>query len=612
MRTKVAEVQAALGEPSALADAIRTLYDRFRIQRRNWEAEKQELRNYIFATDTTKTSNASLPWKNKTTIPKLTQIRDNLHANYLTAMFSTDYWFRWEANDKDGATKVKRKAIEAYMRNKMQIGDFYKTMSQLLLDYIDFGNCIADVEFVKETHDDPVTKDEIVDYIGPKLVRYNPMDVVFNLDAVDFNHSPKITRVIRTIAELDEDVKSVGGLKYNPEAWARVKEIRTKLGSFNQHDLHKAIAYRIDGFGDLTTYYGSQYIELLEFEGSIYDTNTGTTKENRLITVADRSIILRDVPIDTWLGQSTKTHVGWRERPGNLMAMGPLDNLVGMQYRIDHLENLKADIFDLIAHPVQVVKGFVKDYTWEPGAKIFVGEEGTVELLRPDVTALNADTQIAKLEQQMEEMAGAPKQALGFRTPGEKTAYEVQSLENAASRIFQIKIAQFESYFVEPIMNIMLEVSRRNMDALDTIKVIDDDIGVEEFMKVNRDDITARGRLRPIGSRHLAMRNQFIQNFNALSSSPIFQDPLVKANFSTQKISAMIEDLLQLDRYDLVRPYVRFEEELQAAQLQQSLQQQVQQAPQVPGQPPNVPSVMAPTPVEPNKQGVPPSNVPQG
>jgi hypothetical protein len=41
--------------------------------------------------------------------------------------------------------------------------------------------------------------------------------------------------------------------------------------------------------------------------------------------------------------------------------MGPLDNLVGMQYRIDHLENLKADVFDLIAFPPLKIKGYVED-----------------------------------------------------------------------------------------------------------------------------------------------------------------------------------------------------------------------------------------------------------
>ena len=49
--------------------------------------EWKELRNYLFATDTRTTSNKRLPWANSTTTPKLTQIRDNLHANYFAASF---------------------------------------------------------------------------------------------------------------------------------------------------------------------------------------------------------------------------------------------------------------------------------------------------------------------------------------------------------------------------------------------------------------------------------------------------------------------------------------------------------------------------------------------
>jgi len=98
------------------------------------------------------------------------------------------------------------------------------------------------------------------------------------------------------------------------------------------------------------------------------------------------------------------------------MAMGPLDNLVGMQYRIDHLENLKADVFDLIAFPPIKQKGYVEDWNWGPGEKIFMAEDADVESLAPDTTALNADQQIHELEMQMEEMAGAPKEAMGIRS----------------------------------------------------------------------------------------------------------------------------------------------------------------------------------------------------
>ena len=70
-----------------LAMSIADKYQEWGMYRDEWISEKKELRDYIFATDTSTTSNSSLPWKNKTTLPKLCQIRDNLHANYMAALF---------------------------------------------------------------------------------------------------------------------------------------------------------------------------------------------------------------------------------------------------------------------------------------------------------------------------------------------------------------------------------------------------------------------------------------------------------------------------------------------------------------------------------------------
>jgi len=68
-------------EDDVLARTISDMWVRWDSSRSSWKTEQQELRNYLFATDTRKTSNSKLPWKNSTVTPKLTQIRDNLHAN---------------------------------------------------------------------------------------------------------------------------------------------------------------------------------------------------------------------------------------------------------------------------------------------------------------------------------------------------------------------------------------------------------------------------------------------------------------------------------------------------------------------------------------------------
>jgi hypothetical protein len=107
----------------------------------------KELRNYIFATDTTTTTNSSLPWKNSTTIPKLCQIRDNLHSNYISALFPNDEWLKWEGYSTSDSTKAKAEAITAYMSNKTRESFFRKEMSMLLYDYIDYGNAFAAVDY---------------------------------------------------------------------------------------------------------------------------------------------------------------------------------------------------------------------------------------------------------------------------------------------------------------------------------------------------------------------------------------------------------------------------------------------------------------------------------
>src|SRR5689334_18193788 len=86
--------------PDSLAQQIGQKYATWKLGRSEKEKLSAEVRKYVFAVDSTTTTNAKLPWKNKTTRPKLCQIRDNLYANYIKALFPNDDWFTWEAGDE--------------------------------------------------------------------------------------------------------------------------------------------------------------------------------------------------------------------------------------------------------------------------------------------------------------------------------------------------------------------------------------------------------------------------------------------------------------------------------------------------------------------------------
>lgn len=560
-------------QPDRLASHIANKFVKWESMRNSWLDEKQEIQEYLFAVDTASTSNGSLPWKNSVHIPKLCQLRDNLNANYMAALFPNDRPIAWEGDDETSEAKDKRQVIEAYMNNKLRMGQYRGTVQQLVNDFIDYGNVFAMTEFVAEKVIDPVTGEETSGFVGPRIVRISPNDIVFNPTASNFNEAPKIIRELRTLGSLKAEMDDHPESRYMEAVFSKVMEKRHQFAGMSQGDFKKSSSFRMDGFGSFLEYFQSDYIELLHFYGDTYDPDTQELKRNRVITIVDRCYVIRDEPFVSWNGRANIFHCGWRLRPDNLYAMGPLDNLVGMQYRIDHLENAKSDAFDLIIHPVMKVKGYVEDFDYGPGERIVCGDDGDVEFMAPDTTMLNADTQIALYEAKMEEMAGAPKQAMGFRTPGEKTAYEVQILENGANRVFLNKTSYFEEMFLEPILNSMLELARRNMGPSDVIKVMDDQFGVAEFMKITKDDIAAKGKLRPIGARRFARNSNILQNLTQLAASPLGQDPAINAHVSGIKMAQLIEELLDLERFDLVSDNVRIGEMLETEKLKQSAQQ---------------------------------------
>lgn len=533
----------------------------------------KEVREYIFATSTKTTSVSSLPWKNSVHIPKLCQIRDNLYANYMAALMPNDKSMKWEGDDKTSNTKAKRKVIQAYMQNKLRISQYPTEMAKCVLDWIDYGNCFGMVEYINQTHVDEKTGEVTQGYIGPKLTRISPEDIVFDPTGSQFENAPKIIRSIMTLGDLKATMAENPEKEYLQEVFDRIIGLRAKFKNARGFDVRKNSQFIVDGFTSFMNYFQSEYVEVLDFYGDIYDPETKTLQRNRCISVVDRAYVIRDIQQPSWLGTAPIFHCGWRIRPDNLYAMGPLDNLVGLQYRIDHLENAKADGFDLIMHPVMKVRGMVEDFEYGPGSRIHVGDEGDVEFMHPDPMVLQADTQIMMYEQKMEEMAGAPKTAMGFRTPGEKTAYEMQILEQGQNKIFINKTSYFEEKFVEPIYNAMLEVARRNIGASETIRVQDEDFNFREFLKVTREDIAAKGKIRPIGARRFARNANLMQNLTQLVSSAVGQDPSVIVHFSGKKMAKLAEELLGLEDFDLVQDNIRVIENTETQQMQAAAQQ---------------------------------------
>ena len=567
-----------------LAREVATLWINWDTSRTDAKARWKETTSYVYATSTRDTTNEGVGgqdgagWSHSTHLPKITQIYDNLAANYMAALMPHDDVVQFLGFSQDAVIKEQREKVEAYIKTKHRLSKFRTTLYQIINDLLLYGNCFAQVYYVNESS--TISGIPELAYSGPKVRVISPYDIVFNPFATSFERSPKIVRSIKTLGEILRDIEENPDGKYYAKGIKKWVKMRKAVASMETTDIDKYVNVGVDGFGTATSYFQSGNVEVLELYGDIFDQEKGELLKNHVITVVDRKYVIRKEPIGTWSGFPPIFHCGWRLRANNLWAMGPLDNLIGAQYLINHLENSRADAFDQMLFPTRVITGDVQEegvQSGQPGGiyRIPTGE-GSVTNLSPDTTVLQADMQISVKMAQMEEFVGSPKEVAGFRSPGEKTAFEVNSMLQSAGRIFQHRLNYFEEEFLERVYNAELEAAKVNLNKADLIRVYDTDDDVVLFEEIIPEDLNIFGKLIPTGARGYIRKQQLAQNLMSLQQA-IQQDQMLATHFPSVKLADAWVELLDIRDLGVMEPWGRIREQSEGAKKTMLAQKSVEQ-----------------------------------
>lgn len=549
--------------------------------RRRWEENCEETMQYLYATSTQDIMELSRSWDNTTHLPKLTQVRDLLLTLYHDAIFSLPDFVEWEPYSKETLNTNVRNSLEAFTRQMLDKANFKDTIDALLEDYIDYGNAFAMPVWDREVHYGD-NKINTTIYECSKLIRINPMDLYFDPTVADFSKAPKIIRSIISIGELKaltEDLPEDDTFKKAFDRAIKQRlDIRREIAGVGTERL-KDQELMIAGFSSLSSYYNSDTVELLTFYGDLYDMENDKMYRNHKMVVMDRSVLLSKEPIIDLGAGCNIIKCGWRDRKDTAWSMSPLDNLKGMQYMIDFLENKRADVFNFISNPnIKTIGDVEMPENNAPGQEYHCDRDSDVQFMRPDATALQADTYIDKYMYLMEEMAGAPKEAAGFRTPGEKTAFEVAQLNTAASRVFAKQTRKFEKEMLEPAINLMLQMFFKKA-AGKTVQVkLIGETGAATFVDINVDDINGSGRFVAVGSNTYTEKERMAQTLMALGNSAIYMDDLVRNYFDPKKIAEIIAYTTGLDKFDnLMRENARVDRGLEMAMASETAQQMIEE-----------------------------------
>ena len=477
-----------------------------------------EIDSYLHATDTSMLEGGS-NFDHKTHLPILSELHEDLIAIVHSTLFPHDDWLSWKGFEINAITKQVRQKVLSYIKQCHSMNGFNVQMRKVVDDLIRYGNCFTQTYYKNESMESE--QGMVSGYAGPAIKRISPYDIAFNPVAREFSKTPKIIRELITVGDLHElyTGASAEDLAIDKDTFDSLMSRRT--GSGNDYtERYKEKQYIPQGFGSIDEYYNSGYVELMWFYGDIFNDTDNTFAKKRCVVVVDRDTVL----IDKEELFPAIFKGGWTPRPDNLWSQGPLDKVVGINYMINHRENSKNDAIDKFTYPDRAYVGDVEEiYDEVTGhTKYIMPEGGSVSDIRPDSTVLTFDNQIMMHRDLARTSARLPQQLAGFRTAGEKTATEVQSLNDGAFRGFINKAAQMEEDLIENAVQAEIRVAKDNFSSI--IKVLEEDEdGILLTTQITEEDLSANGKLIPHGSRRFSRQLQQLQGLTQLANTQIGQ-----------------------------------------------------------------------------------------
>ena len=527
-----------------------------------------EIDSYIHATDTSMLEGGEF-FDHKTFIPIISEIHEDLIAIIFSTVFPHEDWLSWKGYDAKAIATEKRRKLISMIKQVHSLNGFSATFRKVIDDLVRYGNCFVKVNYVNETETED--GETVSGFLGPKPVRISPYDIVFNPIAAEFSKTPKIITSLISTGEFKEFIDGLG--EKNEISNEELSQLLSRRagGSTDNSDQYKDQQYLPAGFGTIKEYYSSGMIELLWFYGDVYDEATQEVHKGRCVVVVDGNTVVYD-------GYEPKSKIfkgSWKPRPDSLWSQGPLDNLVGINYMVNHRENSKNDSIDKFANPDRAYVGDVEEiYDEVTGqTKYIMPENGSVTDIVPDASVLTYDNQISMHIEMARRAARIPQQLTGFKTSGEKTAFEVQNLNDGAFRGFINKAMQFEEDVIEPCVTAELRVAKENFSTVISV-LEEDEEGIISVLEVTEEDLSSNGKLIPFGARRFSRSLQQLAGLQNLTSGAMYQ--ILGKHFNTYDLARVWESLNGFENYQVIKKFAAIDEAMEEQEATMLAQQELE------------------------------------
>jgi hypothetical protein len=321
---------------------------------------------------------------------------------------------------------------------------------------------------------------------------------------------------------------------------------------------------------------------------------------NRVVTVGNREILLRDDPNPFWHGNKPYVVCGAIPNFNQVNGKSIVETLAPVQKMLWFIQNQRLDNLKLLNNLIYLIRSDTDDATsfkWYPGAQWLVDDPEQVKELPIDPTPAQISMEAeAQLKGDLQNLMGGLPYASGAesQTVDQKTATGISIITNIAQRVIEVRKLAYQDAFVQ-IGKAFLDLMKQFMVEPKTIGVLGRG-GAVVFMEIDPAKLQGSFDVFYDIQGDSLMRQERRAEAQALYQMAAQAAPLHSQAGQPLNLQAFMVKLLTA--YDEPNPATYF-----------LTRQQAQQIAAPGGQPPGVGSPAAPTP---EGQGMLPPGSPTG
>lgn len=250
-------------------------------------------------------------------------------------------------------------------------------------------------------------------------------------------------------------------------------------------------------------------------------------EDDRLITVANRAVVIRDESNPFWLKKKPFIKIVDTIDPHNFYGIGEIEPIEHLQHELNTIRNMRMDNINLIINRMWTVKNSAdispEELISRPGGVIHVQNHDDIQPIKLDNVAAESYKEDELIRRDIDLATGVNDYVRGTNPDRRETATTATVLSTASNERIKLKATLLEDTGIGELGVWLAALNRQFIDRPYVIRLLGEDSGVD-FREITHDDINGDFDVIALGSSVDPVVNKTARLNSLIQLYSIFQN----------------------------------------------------------------------------------------